>query len=101
MKAYEFLQRSCETMTERGSQNGYDSQEERSAAEIARLFNVKRGHSLTEADAWAFLVCLKEVRLKRQIANGSDITDTLIDLVSYQALLAECESEKLKTREED
>ncbi len=94
MKAYEFLQRSCETMTERGNQNGYDNQEERSAAAIAALFNAKTGHNLSEADAWSFLICLKEVRLRRQLLNGSDPTDTLIDLVSYQALLAECMSKQ-------
>lgn len=94
MKAHDFLQRSNETMSERGSQNGYDSQEERSAAAIAALFNAKTGHNLSEADAWSFLICLKEVRLRRQLLNGSDPTDTLIDLVSYQALLAECMSKQ-------
>ena len=94
MKAHDFLQRSNETMSERGTQNGYDSQEERSASAIAALFNAKTGHNLSEADAWSFLICLKEVRLRRQLLNGSDPTDTLIDLVSYQALLAECESQR-------
>lgn len=89
MKAHEILQQAAYTMQERGTQNGYDSQEERSAAEVARLFNAKTGYNLTETDAWEFLICLKEVRLKRQISNGSDMSDTLTDLVAYRALHAE------------
>lgn len=94
MKANEILEAVAATITQRGAQNGYDKKEERSAAEIARLFNAKTGYTLSEADAWQFMICLKEVRLRRQLGNGSDPTDTLIDLVSYQALLAECESQK-------
>lgn len=90
MKAHELLQQSAYTLTQRGEQNGYDKKEERSAAEIAALFNLKTGHSLTEADAWRFMICLKEVRLKRQLENGGDTKDSMIDLISYQALLAEC-----------
>lgn len=90
MKAQDLLSSAAATMTQRGEQSGYDKKEERSAADIAALFNMKTGHSLTEADVWQMLVCLKEVRLRRQVANGGDISDTLIDLISYQALLAEC-----------
>ena len=90
MKAHELLQESAYTLTQRGEQNGYDKKEERSAAEIAALFNLKTGHSLTEADAWQFMICLKEVRLKRQQENGGDTKDSMIDLISYNALLAEC-----------
>lgn len=89
MKAHELLQESAYTLTQRGEQNGYDKKEERSAAEIAALFNMKTGHNITEADAWQFLICLKEARLKRQLANGGDTRDTMIDLISYNALLAE------------
>lgn len=90
MKAHELLQEAISTQNQRGEQNGYDKGSERSAADVARLFNAKTGNSLTEADIWQILVCLKEVRLQRQLANGSDYGDTLIDLISYQALLAEC-----------
>lgn len=93
MKANKILEAVSATITQRGAQNGYDKKEERSAAEIARLFNKKTGHTLDESDAWIFLVCLKEVRLKNQIANGSDPTDTLIDLIGYTVLLAECLTE--------
>lgn len=94
MKANEILEAVAATITQRGEQNGYDKKEERSAADIARLFNEKTGHSLTEAGAWEFLRSLKEVRLRRQIINGSDPTDTLIDLIGYTVLLAECLTEK-------
>lgn len=90
MKAHELLQESAYTLSQRGEQNGYDKKEERSAAKIAVLFNMKTGHNITEADAWQFMICLKEVRLKRQRENGSDTKDSMIDLISYQALLAEC-----------
>lgn len=90
MKAPDLLSSAAATMTQRGAQNGYDKKDERSAADIAALFNMKTGYSLTEADVWQLLVCLKEVRLRRQVANGGDISDTLTDLIAYQALLAEC-----------
>lgn len=94
MKANDILEAVAATITQRGAQNGYDNKEERSAAEIARLFNQKTGGALTESDAWAFLRCLKEVRLRRQLENGSDPTDTLIDLIGYTVLLAECLTEE-------
>lgn len=42
MKANEILEAVSVTITQRGAQNGYDKKEERSAAEIARLYNTKR-----------------------------------------------------------
>lgn len=94
MKANKILEAVAATITQRGAQNGYDMKEERSAAEIARLFNAKHGPKLGEADVWEILCCLKEVRLSRQIKNGGDQTDTLIDLIGYTVLLAECLTEK-------
>lgn len=94
MKAHEIIEAVGATLTQRGQQNGYDQAEERSVAEIVRLFNQKTGRDLSEREAWEFLRCLKEVRLRRQLENGSDPTDTLIDLVGYTILLAECLTEK-------
>lgn len=97
MKANEILEAVAETITQRGAQNGYDNKEERSAAEIARLFNAKMrrvSDGLGEAEVWEMMRCLKEVRLTRQLENGSDPTDTLIDLIGYTVLLAECLTEK-------
>ncbi len=94
MKANEILEAVAATITQRGAQNGYDKKEERSAAEVARLFNAKHGLRLDESDVWETLRCLKEVRLSRQLENGSDPTDTLIDLIGYTVLLAECLTEQ-------
>lgn len=94
MKAHEILQKAIDTIGQRGQQNGYDTKEERSAAAVARLWNWHTDKHMSEEEAWRFLICLKEVRLKNQIANGSDFSDTLVDLVSYQALLAECLTER-------
>lgn len=95
MKANEILEAVAATITQRGAENGYDKKEERSAAEVARLFNEKAGGPcLDESDIWEVLRCLKEVRLNAQLANGSDPTDTLIDLIGYTVLLAECLTEK-------
>lgn len=84
------------TLRQRGQDNSYDkgaafNHSERSAAQIARLFEAKTGIPLTEAQAWQFLICLKEVRLKNQIATGrGDILDTVTDLNGYNLLLSEC-----------
>ncbi len=89
MKADEILQKSLDTLKQRGQENGYDKKEERSAADIARRFARATGKTLSEAEVWLFLVALKEARLARQLANGADPSDTLIDLVAYTALYAE------------
>jgi hypothetical protein len=96
MKANEIIDAVAKTLVQRGTQNGYDQAEERSAAEVARLLNAKYGCNETEETVWRALICLKEVRLKRQLANGSDPTDTLIDLIGYTVLLAECLTESAK-----
>lgn len=94
MKAHVILETVAKTLTQRGTANGYDKQEERSAAEVARILNAKYGKNMTDVDVWKILIALKEARLNRQLANGSDPTDTLIDLIGYTALLAECLTEK-------
>lgn len=94
MKAHVILETVAKTLTQRGTSNGYDKQEERSAAEVVRILNAKYGTSMTDVDVWRMLIALKEARLNRQLANGSDPTDTLIDLIGYTALLAECLTEE-------
>ncbi|MEG2376865.1 MAG: DUF6378 domain-containing protein [Clostridia bacterium] len=94
MKAHVILETVAKTLTQRGTANGYDKQEERSAAEVARILNAKYGKNMTDVGVWKMLIALKEARLNRQLANGSDPTDTLIDLIGYTALLAECLTEK-------
>lgn len=95
MKAHEIIEAVGATLTQRGQQNGYDQAEERSAAEVARIYQSKYPDTnVNEQQVWQMMICLKEVRLRRQLANGSDPTDTLIDLVGYTILLAECLTEK-------
>lgn len=94
MKAHVILETVAKTLNRSGNENGYDKQEERSAAEIAKVFEAKTGKTVSEIDVWESLRALKEVRLKRQLANGSDPTDTLIDLIGYTVLLAECLTER-------
>jgi len=94
MKAHELLEQTAATLKQRGTENGYDRKEERSMDEIVQLFYARTGEELSPSAGWQFMICLKEVRLKRQLENGGDMADTLIDLISYTALMAECLTEK-------
>lgn len=88
-KATDLLRLAAETIEQRGKQNGYDKKEEKSAPKIAAIYNAKKGENLTPLDVWDLLICLKEARLEAILSNKSDPTDTLIDLISYNALKAE------------
>lgn len=99
MKANEILQHAMGALSQRGKDNGYDKKEERSAARIAALVNAKTGANNTDVDAWRWLLSLKEARLESQIQNGSDPTDTIIDMVAYAALLGESILERRKQNE--
>lgn len=66
MKAYEYCKNAATTMEQRGKENGYDNaKEERSAKQIAAVFNALTGRDLTEQE------------------------DNIVDLVAYAALLGE------------
>lgn len=88
-------EKSLSTLDQRGQDNGYDkkpgtAQEERSAAQIARVFNELTGHQLTTTDAWTFLQVLKLVRMENQIKTGAgDLLDSCNDMISYSLLKAE------------
>lgn len=97
-KAADLLRLAAETIEQRGKQNGYDKKEEKSAPKIATIYNAKKGCDLTPLDVWDLLICLKEARLEAILSNNSDPTDTLIDLISYNALKAE---QILTEREEE
>lgn len=85
MKAYEYCKNAATTMEQRGKGNGYDNaKEERSAKQIAAVFNAVTGRDLTEQEAWTFLICLKLVRQHRKHQE-----DNIVDLVAYAALLGE------------
>lgn len=96
--AADLLRIAAETIEQRGKQNGYDRKEEKSAPKIATIYNAKKGANLTPLDVWDLLICLKEARLEAILANGSDPADTLVDLISYNALKAE---QILNDREEE
>ncbi|WP_025670617.1 DUF6378 domain-containing protein [Escherichia coli] len=87
--AADLLRLAAETIEQRGKQNGYDRKEEKSAPKIATIYNAKKGTNLTPLDVWDLLICLKEARLEAILVNGSDPTDSLVDLISYSALKAE------------
>lgn len=97
-KATDLLRLAAETIEQRGKQNGYDKKEEKSAPKIAAIYNTKKGANLTPLDVWDLLICLKEARLEAILSNNGDPTDTLIDLISYNALKAE---QILTEREEE
>ena len=88
-------EKSLATLNQRGVENSYDkqpgtAQEERSAAQIARVFNELTGHRLSTTDAWTFLQVLKLVRMENQIKTGSgDLLDSCNDMISYGLLKAE------------
>lgn len=85
MKAFEYCKNAATTMEQRGKENGYDNaKEERSAKQIAAVFNALTGRDLTEQEAWTFLICLKLVRQHRKHQE-----DNIVDLIAYAALLGE------------
>lgn len=82
-----FLSRADRIMSERGKT--YDQPEgERSMGKTVQAFNAITGHALTEADGWAFMTILKQVRLFTNTAQVS--IDSCDDLIAYSALLGEC-----------
>ncbi|WP_252493010.1 DUF6378 domain-containing protein [Escherichia coli] len=103
-KATDLLRLAAETIEQRGKQNGYDRKEEKSAPKIATIYNAKKSANLTPLDVWDLMICLKEARLEAILVNGSDPTDTLVDLISYSALKAEqilTEREKEQKEKQD
>ncbi|HGV3577249.1 TPA: DUF6378 domain-containing protein [Escherichia coli] len=87
--AADLLRIAAETIEQRGKQNGYDRKQEKSAPKIATIYNAKKGTNLTPLDVWDLLICLKEARLEAILVNGGNPIDTLVDLISYNALKAE------------
>lgn len=85
--AHGFLDEASNTMKQRAALRDAEGGE-RTAAQIAKVFNAITGHSLSEADAWMFLVVLKIVRSR----NGKYNRDDYVDLAAYAGLLGECES---------
>jgi hypothetical protein len=86
--AHEFLEDAVSTMKARAILRDKPTGE-RTAAQIAEVFNALSGHSLTEADVWQLMIVLKLVRAR----NGAYLKDDYIDLAAYAGLLGQSESE--------
>lgn len=85
MQPKDFLNEAIKTVDQRGTDNGYDAGQERSAAKVAQVYNSLTGQTVTEADVWTMLICLKLVRNRRRFKP-----DNIIDLAGYAGLLGEC-----------
>ena len=81
----DFLKDAIATVDQRGTDNGYDVGQERSAARVAKVFNALTDHNLTEADVWTLLIVLKQVRNQRKFKH-----DNIVDMAGYAGLLGEC-----------
>lgn len=90
--AKDYLQKAIETMDSRASEYDKNSEEERNMNKIVIAFNTITGQDLTEVQGWAFMECLKMVRLHSN--PNSYHEDSAIDKVSYSALAAEAWSKR-------
>ncbi len=85
-----FMREAEKIMIERGEI--YDSPTgERSMEKTVALFNLRTGHTLTEAEGWTFMGYLKDVR---QDASGGAHADSAVDRVNYALLEAEARFRK-------
>lgn len=83
----EILYRAAETQSIRGKEYNKDDNKERSFSKMATAFNAITGKDLTPAEVCLMMTILKNVR---QWTNPEEAhMDSLVDAVSYQALLAE------------
>ena len=88
VQASDFLEEAVTTMKKRALQR--DTENERSMAKTVAIFNAWTGGSMTEADGWRFMICLKQARE----IQGSFLRDDYVDLSAYAGLLGEHLSEK-------
>lgn len=72
------------TLAQRGKER--DQKQERSMGRIVRTFNALTGHDITEADGWAFMVCLK---LARYYNGKKKQRDSFVDGAAYFGLMGE------------
>lgn len=85
--AKEYLETAIEVMNSRATEYDKDAKEERSMDKIVKSFNTITGQDLTEVQGWAFMQCLKMVRLHTNLNSYHE--DSAIDNISYSALEAE------------
>lgn len=84
--ASDYLKDGADLLSERGKQ--YDKTgQERSMEKIVRIFNDMTGQDLTTVQGWYFMQVLKDVRFFQNPETVHE--DSLLDKISYAALLAE------------
>lgn len=89
-----FMQEAAKTVSQRGTDNGYDAGKERSAAAVAEMFNsMYPGFDLTEEHIWAIMLSVKLVRNARKPRE-----DNIVDLIGYAGLLGESQSAPKKVK---
>lgn len=90
LTAEDFIREAEKVLLERGEI--YDSPTgERSMEKTVAIFNLRTGHNLTEADGWAFMGYLKDVR---QDSAGGTHADSAVDRINYALLEAEARFRK-------
>jgi hypothetical protein len=82
-QASDFLEEAVTTMKKRAMQR--DAEQERSMAKTVAIFNAWTGASMSEADGWRFMLCLKQARE----IQGGFLRDDYVDLSAYSGLLGE------------
>ena len=83
IQAHQFLEEAVGTMMQRAAQR--DTEQERSMAKTVAIFNAWTGNSMSEADGWRFMICLKQARE----IQGKFHKDDYVDLAAYSGLLGE------------
>lgn len=86
-KAKDYLLGAIKTMESRASEYDKEAKEERSMRKIVQAFNTITSQDLTEVQGWAFMQCLKMVRL--HVNPDRFHEDSAIDNIAYSALEAE------------
>tara|TARA_B100000929_G_scaffold108179_2_gene85751 strand:- start:8772 stop:9143 length:372 start_codon:yes stop_codon:yes gene_type:complete len=86
-EAIKLLQKAAETQADRGKEYDKNKEQERSFAKVATAFNAITGRDLSPEEICLMMVVLKNVR---QFSNPNRVHfDSLLDAVSYQALMGE------------
>lgn len=89
-----FMQEAAKTVSQRGTDNGYDAGQERSAVAVAEMFNsMYPEFNLTEDHIWAIMLSVKLVRNARKPRE-----DNIVDLIGYAGLLGESQSAPKKVK---
>lgn len=89
-----FMKEAAKTVSQRGTDNGYDAGKERSADAAAVMFNAMYpGFDLNDEHIWAIMLCVKLVRNSRKPRE-----DNIVDFIGYAGLLGESQSATKKVK---